>query len=371
MDLSCGWIKLKKLKIAYFSPRYYPYIGGVEYAVRNLAEHFTLNGHDVTVIAGDPQIKKTIDEKVNGVNVKRIPTYTLRESYHIPRDRTAVSNILSESFDIVHVNSIHAVFSLLPLHFKKNNNPDWNLVLSPHHSIEGYGFLRQTIWKLFWKRNILRYLKYVDLVHVTSPVEADIVSDHFPCVKNKLVCVGLGIEDDVMTHNWTGQNSDYILYCGRIEKYKRVDLVIKAISCLANRGQNIRLVLVGSGSFSKNIQNSCDTLGDFVEYSPPVSREEYLALISNARAVISLSSAENFNLFLAEAHSMGVPIIATREAVAFRPELSNVADLSVNQVANTISKKISSIDKDTSNFRTLKPWNEVVQDLEVVYNSMF
>nr|MQY62110.1 glycosyltransferase [archaeon] len=335
-----------------------------------LAERLALNGHDVTVIAGEPHVKKAVTEEVNKVKVVRVPTYTFREAYHIPKEKETVKRLLQESFDVVHVNSIHAVFSLLPLDFKKTSKSDWKLVLSMHHSTEGYGFLRRTIWKLFWKRYVSRHLGSVDLVHATSSVEADIVSEHFPSVKNKIVTVGLGIEEDVLNHVWTGKNSDYLLYCGRLEKYKRVDLAVNATSYLVNRGHKIRLVIVGSGSFCKKIEKSCEKLADYIVHFPPKSRSEYLDLMSNARATISLSSAENFNLFLAEAYAMGVPLIATREAVAFCPELANVTDLAPAQVANAILKQISSNVQDGSGECALKPWNEVAQEFEFAYKAI-
>lgn len=358
---------MKKLKIAYVTPRYYPYIGGVEYVVRNLAERLALNGHDVTVIAGEPHVKKAVTEELNNVKVVRVPTYTFRDSYHVPKEKKTMNNLLKESFDVVHVNSVHAVLSLLPLDFKKFYNPDWKLVLSMHHSTEGYGFFRRTIWKLFWKRQISKHLEPVDLVHATSPFESDIVSKHFPNVKGKLITIPLGLEQDVFNYNWTGSKSDYLLYCGRLEKYKGIDLAAQAVSHLAKLGHNIQLQIVGVGSMLNNVKQTCEN-DECISYSPPKPREEYLQLLSNARGAISLSSAENFNLFLAEAYAMGVPLIATPEAVAFRPELATVTDLTPTGLAECILNQLAS-NKYSKSF-TLKSWNNIVTDFERVYNSL-
>lgn len=360
---------MKKLKIAYFTPRYYPYVGGVEYVVRNLAEHLALKGHDITVIAGEPRIKKSVTEEMNNVKVVRIPTYTFKEAYHVPKEKEVVKRLLLESFDVVHANSIHAVFSLLPLDFKKSGKPDWKLVLSMHHSVEGYDFLRRTIWKLFWKRYISRRLDSVDLVHATSPIEAETISKHFPMVKNKIVTLLLGIEGDVFDYRWTGQNSDYLLYCGRLEKYKGIELAAQATSHLATFGHEIRLQIVGLGSIRGKVQQICKN-EECLFYSPPKSREEYLRLLSNARCAISLSLAENFNLFLAEAYSMGVPLIATREAVAFHPELANVTALTLNSIEATILDQFSTSAQDCPSGFHLKTWNEMATEFEQAYVDM-
>lgn len=360
---------MKKLRIAYVTPRYYPFVGGVEYVVRNLAERLALNGHDVTVVTGEPHGRKIMAEKVNKVEVVRVPTYTFGEAYHVPKEKQTMKHLLQESFDVVHTNSIHAVFGILPLEMKKPES-SWKLVMTMHHSTEGYTFLRRIVWKLIWKRYVARRLRHVDLVHATSPVEARTVSEQFPSIKDMMVTIPLGIEEDVLDCRWRGENSNYLLYCGRLEKYKRIDLAIKAVSHLVKLGHKIRLVIVGSGSMSKKIERASRQRSGYILYFPPRCRSEYLELMSNARATISLSSAENFNLFLAEAYAMSVPIIATREAVAFYPEVGNVNALSPAHVAKAILKVISFNAQDKTGKYTPKTWKEVIDEFEFAYKAI-
>jgi 1,2-diacylglycerol 3-alpha-glucosyltransferase len=360
---------LKKLRIAYVTPRYFPHVGGVEYAVRNLAERLVLRGHEVTVVAGEPHGEKITSEKINGVDVIRVPTYVVSESYHVPKEKEAAKRVFDDSFDIVHTHSVHAVFSLLPLEVKLAGAP-WKLVTSPHHSTVAYSFLRSVIWKLFWKRRITALLKQADLVHVTSPIEAATVSKRFPVVKNKMVLIPLGIEEDVLNCMWNGQNSDYLVFCGRLEKYKRVDLAIKAVSVLASSGYKIRLVIVGSGSSAKEIDNACKKSGNYVSHIPPLPRDDYLKLVSNSRGAISLSSAENFNIFLAEAYAMGVPVVATQEAIAFHPELANVKRLDPHHVAEAILERITSKTQNEFDRNVIKTWTEVVENFESTYTAI-
>jgi len=44
------------LKILYISPGYYPRIDGVEYVVKSVAERLVRMEHEVTVLAGEPDI---------------------------------------------------------------------------------------------------------------------------------------------------------------------------------------------------------------------------------------------------------------------------------------------------------------------------
>jgi len=358
----------------YITPRYYPHLGGVEYVVRNFAERLASRDNDVTVITGEPNTGKTVAEEINKVEVIRIPTYAPREAYHVPKDRQTISRVLKEHFDILHTHSIHAAISLLPLRINESTRPSWKVVMTMHFSTPGYTFLRRLIWRLAWRRYVAGCLKCVDLIDATSPLEASIISEYFPGAKQRMVTIPMGIDEDVSNRGWKGRNSDYLFYSGRLEKYKRIGLAVEAVSCLIKRGYPLRLVVTGSGPYERGIiRRARKMLGEaadgLVVVDPPRPRREYLELLSNARATINLSAAENFNLFLAEACMIGVPIIATREAAAFCPELANVKVLDPNHVAEEILKVLS--DPDTSGPKCgLKTWEQAVEELENTYRSM-
>jgi len=107
---------------------------------------------------------------------------------------------------------------------------------------------------------------------------------------------------------------------------------------------------------------------EWITCMPPKPRKEYLELLSNARAAINLSSAENFNLFLAEACVMGVPIVATHEAAAFCSRFANIHKLESNAIASTIVNAL--LQPKTCIFpETCAPpsWNDVVGRFESFY----
>jgi len=331
-------------------------------------------GNDVTVISGAPNINKTVVEEVNKVEVVRIPTYAPREAYHLPKDKQTVMHFLGDQPDIVHAHSVHAAISLLPLKIKKLTKPNWKLVMTLHFSTPGYTFLRRAIWKLAWRRYVDNHLRYVDLIHATSPLEASIISKYFPNIKEKIVTIPIGVDEDVLNYQWKGRNSDYLLFSGRLERYKRVDVAVKAVSLLVRQGYSLRLVVTGSGPYKREIiRKAKRELGEaadrFVLVDSPKPRREYLELLSNARAAISLSAAENFNIFLAEAYMMGVPIIATCEAAAFCTRLANVKALAPDHVADAISKVLWNC-RSADTVCKLRTWHEAVDEFENTYRSL-
>lgn len=50
------------MKILFISPSYYPHVGGVEYIVKSVAERLTRIGHEVAILAGEPDIKGLYEE---------------------------------------------------------------------------------------------------------------------------------------------------------------------------------------------------------------------------------------------------------------------------------------------------------------------
>ena len=152
-------IILVHLRIAYVTPRYTPHLGGVEYVVQNFAERLVAKGHDVTVITGEPNGKRTVEEEANKVKVIRVPTYAPNEAYHVPKDKQALINILNDDFDIVHTHSVHSVISIIPLGIKRSIKSNWKLVMTLHFSTTGYTLLRRAIWEMIWKRYIAGKLK--------------------------------------------------------------------------------------------------------------------------------------------------------------------------------------------------------------------
>ena len=357
------------IRILQVCPRDYESIGGVECTVKKLCEGLKSRSHEVSVVCGSSSSKTEIVEK-DGIRVVKVPTYAPSNSFHVPKNRKMVAEAIGNDVDIVHTHSAHSVISMLPLELKRSPKAAWNLVYSMHFSTPGYTFFRSFLWQAFWKRRINSGLKYVDAVHSTSLLESKSVRSQFSNADGKVFIVPLGLDEDVFSNHWKGMDSDYILYCGRVEKYKRVDLAVKAIEKTRDWGISVKFLIVGDGSHVGYYKRIAEKKG-WIACLPHRQRGEYLELLSNARAVINLSSAENFNLFLAEACAVGVPIIATPEALAFCPQYANVNRLETDYVAKVVAGALS--DSGVYAFpRTFVPlsWKEATGQFEELYEKL-
>jgi len=303
------------LKILLVSPRYIPYIGGVEYVVKSIAERLAKIGHEVTVLTGEPNTKQVREEFINNVKVIRWPTWTIREAYHIPKMRTKLIFTLKKlirEIDVIHVHSAHAV---LPVYIGikvKELNPDVKLIFSPHYHAHGHTLIRELMWQILWRKFIKKLVKYSNKIHAVSIIEAERIVRHYPEVKDKLVVIPNGIEEDVLRYKWKGQNSDYILYAGRIEKYKRLEVAIDLVSELNGLDYNLKLIIVGKGTYVPKLRRyAMRKIPYRVEFKAPLPRAKYLKLLANAYSVINPSLHEAFSILVAESLAIGVPAIVS------------------------------------------------------------
>ncbi|MEM4449081.1 MAG: glycosyltransferase family 4 protein, partial [Fervidicoccaceae archaeon] len=98
------------MRALFIAPSYYPHIGGVEYVVKSVSERLVNMGHEVTVLAGEPDLDKPREEELNGVRVVRWLVWSPGNAYHIPKKRSELekfSKELAREVDVVHVHSVH------------------------------------------------------------------------------------------------------------------------------------------------------------------------------------------------------------------------------------------------------------------------
>jgi len=331
------------LRILQVSPSYYPHISGVEYVVKSISERLAKAGHEVTVVAGEPNTHKPYEEVVNGVRVVRWPVWSPGNAYHIPRKRGELekfSKELASEVDVVHVHSAHSIFTVYAGLALASSSISPRIVVTPHYHGTGHTFVRRFLW-IFWRWKVAELLKRAIAVHAVSKREALILASHYPEARSKIVVIPSGVDEDVLSYRWKGQSSNYMVYAGRVEKYKRLELAVDVAKEL-----NLKLLIIGKGPYKeKLVRYASKVYRGGVEFSEPQPRERYLELVSKARYAINPSKHEAFSIFTAEALAVGTPAIISREiAENLKAEAKPlVRDLVIAEKAQ------------------IKTWNEVIE----------
>jgi glycosyltransferase involved in cell wall biosynthesis len=331
------------MKILQVATSYYPRIGGLEYVVKSVSERLVKIGHEVTVIAGEPGIDRPREEEINGVKIIRWPVWSPSGAYHFPKRRKELEGLLrnvAEKVDIVHVHSIHTIFTVYSGLMVLNNSQRKKVIVTPHYHGEGHSALRRLLW-IPWRHRVSELLEKASIVHSVSGREASLVAFHFPSIRGKISVIQNGVDEDAFYYKWTGQDSDYMIYAGRIERYKRIELAIEIAKEL-----NLKLLVLGQGPYKNKLERYAEEnyrgMVNFFDHQP---REIYLEMLSKARYAINPSKHEAYSIFVAEALAMGTPATASRE-------------IGENLEAQTkpFGKDLVILEK-----ASIKTWNEVLQ----------
>jgi glycosyltransferase involved in cell wall biosynthesis len=298
------------MRILLATPSYHPNIGGVEYVVKSTAERLAALGHETTVVTGDPKTDKPREEEINGVHVIRWPTWAPSGAYHIPKKRNQLRNFLRNLLndaDAVHVHSAHAVLTVWAAAAARRINPDVRIVFTPHYHGTGHSALRRLLW-IPWRRYMARAVETADAIHAVSPREAGLLKSHYPQSSGKITVIPNGVEEDVFGYKWRGAHSDYMMYAGRVERYKRLEVAVDLA-----RELGLRLLVVGRGPHRERLRRYARRCGVSLELLDPQPRPDYLRLLTGARYAVNPSRYEAYSIFVAEALAMGVPAVVTPE----------------------------------------------------------
>lgn len=103
------------------------------------------------------------------------------------------------------------------------------------------------------------------------------------------------------------------LYLGRLQRYKRVDLPIRALARLAQDHVSARLVVAGRGPEERNLRALAESLGvaDRVDFRGFVSEAEKTDLLERARANVITSVKEGWGMSILDAGLLGTTTIAS------------------------------------------------------------
>jgi len=351
------------VKVLLVTPMYYPHVGGVEYAVKSIAERLAQKGHEVTVLAGEPLVKRPHVEEINGVRVLRWPTWTLGGAYHLPLRVGELEKLLAElaeGADAVHVHHVHAV---LPVWAGLKVRHPSRLVVTPHYHGTGHTPVRRAWWAV-WRRYVKELLKRADVVHAASTYEADLLRSHYGV---EPLVLEHGVDPDVLNHEWAP--GDYAMYSGRLERYKNVHRLARVVKALAETGLHLKLRVYGDGPYKAKLSEELRKLGVDYSLEPFQPRPKYLEALAGARFFALLSEKEAFGLSVNEANAIGTPAVVAKpwgKSFEKRPRVLAV-DLSESdgEIARRVARFLE--DAPSQPKPRVQTWDEVAEKYLSMY----
>lgn len=328
MDNEYGGFRLKILQVSnFFKPSWET--GGVTKVNYELSKNLLARGHDVTVYTTDGFDSRLNVPKNKPVDVDGVKVYyfynlihTLAKKmlittpYHLPFTlRRDIQN-----FDIIHIHE-HRTFLAVFVHYyaKKYGIP---FVLQSHGSILPF-FQKQGLKRVFDYIFGDRILNDASKVIALSETEAEQIKkmgvdeDKIAIVPNGINLIeydNLPKKGEFRKQYSIPDNEKIVLFLGRIDPIKGLDLLIAAFSNLASEINNVRLVIAGpDNEYTLTLKKQVQELKieDKVLFTGPLYDAEKIKAYVDADVYVLPSRYETFPNTVLEACACGTPVIIT------------------------------------------------------------
>ncbi len=282
-----------------------PLGGGAETHLHEIFGRLAARGHAVTLLtSGWPGSAPR--ETVDGMDVHRTGR---RYTFNVVAPRYYRRHLRGRAFDVV-VEDLNKVPVYTPLWVRRP------LVLLVHHLFglvafqEVAPYIAAPTWLL--EQPLPWIYRGVPVEAVSQSTADDLRRRGF---RSEIEIIPNGV-DTRFFRPGTGERFETptLLYMGRLKRYKRVDLIIRALARLRDSGHaGIRLVVGGRGDYDASLHALARRLGvdDAVDFAGYVSEDEKLRLLQRSWVHLLTSPKEGWGISNLEAAACGTPSVAS------------------------------------------------------------
>jgi glycosyltransferase involved in cell wall biosynthesis len=378
------------VRLAFVTTRYPPRTGGVEAHVAALATRFAARGHEVVVHTADagPDVGSEVRE---GVRIHRHRGAAPGGAFHVAPG--VVPAVARTDADLVHAHNYHSlplVFAALAVSLPPGGPP---LVATPHYHGGSASPLRDRLLSAY--RPVGRWaLRRSDAVLAVSRWERDRLRRDLG-VGSRVIPNGLDVERfaaarragvadggaDANAHadadpaggaagtddGPPGADADrpYLLCVGRLEAYKGVQHVVRALPDLPDYD----LVVAGSGPHGEALRRTAREAGvaDRVRFAGYVDDADLPALYAGAAAFVTMSRFEAYGLTVAEALAAGTPcVVRPAGALVDWADRADCVAAGPDALADAV-REAAGLDAPAE---PLPTWDGVADRVEAVYEDV-
>ena len=296
-----------EMKVVQINKLYFPWLGGVETVVKQIAEGIAKKSIESCVIA------------VNGQNSKRTSTLKLNKVTVIksklnfffgaqPISFSFFKVLKKNKADIIHLH-LPNPFGVLCYLISK---PKGKLLITYHSDI-----VKQRVLKFFYKPLLNIILKKADKIVATSQnlVNSSLILTKY---KEKIVIIPLGInskdydiDENILLKIKKKYGENFLLAIGRLVEYKGFEYLLKALPEVPDK----KLYIIGDGKLKNHLNEIIKekNLTDRVTILKPLPFENLKAIMKLAKMFIfpSISNNEAFGIVQLEAMYFENPVVSS------------------------------------------------------------
>lgn len=281
-------------------------------------------GIDVLLASTDAELDDVSDlPRERPMNYKGLPVILfpkqIGESFKYSRPFSRWLNENVANFDLVH---IHAVFNhsciAAAQACQRQGVP---YIVRPLGTLDPWSMKQKSLRKkVFWHSGIKRMLTRAAAIHYTAKAEKEAVESSLGLNHGFVVPLGVvmkTVDAHPTVHDSEFLERPYVLVLSRLHPKKALDMLIEAfLSVIQDRAfSEWRLVIAGDGdpAYVDSLKRLvAEREGkSFVIFTGWLEAERKEAALRNAALLALPSRQENFGLCVAEAMSLGVPVLVS------------------------------------------------------------
>lgn len=334
-----------RLLIINWQDRENPQGGGAETHLHEIFGRLARRGHTVHLLcSGFDGATPTVT--LDGIEVFRVGG---RYSFQLAARRFYKKHLTGNRYDVV-IEDMNKI----PLFV-----PRWRAsrtVALVHHLFGTTAFreVMAPVAALVWlsERPIGRVYRKTFFEAVSDSTAQDLVHRGIP--RQNIRVIYNGVDTEGLTPNPAERSKTPLFsYMGRIKKYKRIDLVIRAFEKI--NSPEARLEIAGSGDFLRELEKLVATLGleSRVKFRGRISEAEKLALLRRSWATVLASPKEGWGITNLEAAACGTPVIAADSPGIRESVVDGQTGYLVPSSATAIAERMNDLISDPSLVETL------------------
>lgn len=316
--------------IANLAPRY----GGPSKACWEMARAVARLGHEVSIYTtnqdGSGELAVPLDRPVSreGVEIRYFPIQPPRFwGTSLPLARALRQKI--PTVDLAHLHSLYLFHNLVAGHYCRQYAIPY--LMRPQGTLDPFIYRRHR-WRkrlmelLFEHRNIRR----AAALHFTTAEEAELAAPFTFQTPGVVVPLGIDYNEFAVLpepgrfraqHPEIGANP-IILFFGRINFKKGLDILVKAFGAVARQRQDVHLVIAGPDNegWGGKVRAWLSDAGllDRTTFTGMLLGPEKLAVLRDADMFVLPSYSENFGIAVIEAMAAGLPVIISDKVNIWR-----------------------------------------------------
>jgi 1,2-diacylglycerol 3-alpha-glucosyltransferase len=324
------------MKILFTTESYYPIIDGGAIAQHRIVHALVNRGHDVRVIAPSFSFHNTVDED-DGSTIYRprailLPFYMNNKYHFTPFPLFYVKEIL-EVFkpDLINVCSPYPISICAMLWAKKKHIPIVGSIhILPENILAPFfsSLLYQPLVRYTWSY-LIRFYNQVDWA--TVPTETGATMYKEKGLDTPITAISNGVDTELFKPTNNGQylrerfnlpDRPLVLYSGRINQEKNVDVLVRAIPEILKE-VDAHFLFCGSGGLKPELIALTQKLGvaDHTTFIDFLDWGDYPNIYSLADVFVMPAESELQSIVTLEAIASGVPPVVVNKGAV--PELAS------------------------------------------------